>query len=473
MNSALNYINSLVTAANQVYEIEIDTHLNVAFVDLNSVYDLSTCTSDALTIMRTTYAASTWHHPVNLHHALLGRDLRGGIAYIGVLCRSDYGFGLTASIWWWFRQSGLQGCVGLDRIYARDRPHSHDVNINSPEIDTCGTSCPAASTNQKWSTAAEDTPTRCTHLEVPFLAKARLQVSTINSGSTSFRGPIDAILQTYRKEGIRALYGGFGAVIIGGTPGTVLYLTGYAFFRDSITSLISNWNGSGHDTMNSKLSHGQEFMVHFSSGMLAEAVTCTIYVPVDVVKERMQVQQRLNFESSSTTHYRGSWDAIKSISRTEGLRGIYKGYWATLASFGPFSALYFMFYERFKELAREKHQITISHHRMEDANLPFLQLVSCSAGAGALASWLTSPLDMAKLRLQVQRGRLASMSSNEGVNAQYSGMVDCLQKVYRDEFGLRGLFRGAFARVLHVVPATAVTMSCYEKCRSMYANALG
>jgi hypothetical protein len=262
-------------------------------------------------------------------------------------------------------------------------------------------------------------------------------------------------------------------VIIGGTPGTVLYLTGYAFFRDSITSLISNWNGSGHDTMNSKLSHGQEFMVHFSSGMLAEAVTCTIYVPVDVVKERMQVQQRLNFESSSTTHYRGSWDAIKSISRTEGLRGIYKGYWATLASFGPFSALYFMFYERFKEMARERHQITISHRRMEDANLPFLQLVSCSAGAGALASWLTSPLDMAKLRLQVQRGRLASMSSNEGVNAQYSGMVDCLQKVYRDEFGLRGLFRGAFARVLHVVPATAVTMSCYEKCRSMYANALG
>jgi hypothetical protein len=36
-------------------------------------------------------------------------------------------------------------------------PHSHDVNIYSPEIDTCGTSCPAASTNQKWSTAAEDT----------------------------------------------------------------------------------------------------------------------------------------------------------------------------------------------------------------------------------------------------------------------------------------------------------------------------
>jgi hypothetical protein len=98
INSALNYINSLVTAANQVYENEIDTHLNVAFVDLNSVYDLSTSTSDALSIMRTAYAASSWHHPVDLHHALLGKGLGGGIAYVGVLCRSDYGYGLTASI---------------------------------------------------------------------------------------------------------------------------------------------------------------------------------------------------------------------------------------------------------------------------------------------------------------------------------------------------------------------------------------
>jgi len=39
-----------------------------------------------------------------------------------------------------------------------------------------------------------------------------------------------------------------------------------------------------------------------------------------------------------------SWDALRMILRTEGRRGIYKGYAATLASFGPFSALYFVFY---------------------------------------------------------------------------------------------------------------------------------
>jgi hypothetical protein len=34
--------------------------------------------------------------------------------------------------------------------------------------------------------------------------------------------------------------------------------------------------------------------------------------------------------------------------KTEGAGGLYRAYGATVASFGPFSAFYFMFYEQFK-----------------------------------------------------------------------------------------------------------------------------
>jgi hypothetical protein len=268
-----------------------------------------------------------------------------------------------------------------------------------------------------------------------------------------------------------------------GTPGTVLYLTGYAFFRDSFSSLVSNWGDSDAITFSSSnkptLTQGQEFAVHFSSGMLAEAVTCIIYVPVDVVKERMQVQCRESLTSKSDSlrkaqsyQYKGSWDALQQIIRTEGMKGIYKGYWATLASFGPFSALYFVFYERCKVWSKQILQDdnktdNPSAQRMDDGDLPLHYLVACSAGAGALASWLTSPLDMAKLRLQVQRGQAAAASN--GQNTQYRGMFDCLHAAYK-----KGeLFRGAGARVLHFAPATTVTMTAYEKCRSFYADTLG
>ena len=40
--------------------------------------------------------------------------------------------------------------------------------------------------------------------------------------------------------------------------------------------------------------------------------------------------------------------SLKTILRQEKLRGLYKAYGATILSFGPMSAFYFMFYEYFK-----------------------------------------------------------------------------------------------------------------------------
>jgi hypothetical protein len=119
--------------------------------------------------------------------------------------------------------------------------------------------------------------------------------------------------------------------------------------------------------MNSLLG-SSPFLVYIMSGMIAEAISCIVFVPVDVIKERLQVQSTNNvfsnhfpssssLSSSSTAtisssapsskfkYYANSFDALKTILREEGLTGIYKGYGATLLSYGPYSSLYFLFYE--------------------------------------------------------------------------------------------------------------------------------
>jgi Mitochondrial carrier protein len=81
--------------------------------------------------------------------------------------------------------------------------------------------------------------------------------------------------------------------------------------------------------------------------------SCVVFVPVDVVKERLQVQiQTTSGHPGASTGvagglpmYNGSLDALIQICRHEGLKGIYKGYGATLLTYGPFSALYFFLYE--------------------------------------------------------------------------------------------------------------------------------
>jgi hypothetical protein len=307
-------------------------------------------------------------------------------------------------------------------------------------------------------------------------AKARVQAvygdalqvgassSSLSQQRHPYRGPFDALLKTIRSEGLPGLYRGFPAVLIGGTPGTVLYLCSYEFAKNNLMRL---WES------NYKPSAGGDFLVHFSSGMIAETIACIIYVPVDVVKERMQVQHTIR--QNTATHslsYRNSFDAVKQIMRTEGLSGIYRGYGATIGSFGPFSALYFVFYEKCKLWARQHvsgsdHNNQFGRELEESVNLPFSWILLCSASSGALASWITSPLDMAKLRLQVQRGQ----AMEKGLaTTSFRGVWDCLRHAFNEE-GFRGLFRGAGARVLYFAPATTVTMTSYELCRSyLYPN---
>mmetsp|Transcript_11308 Transcript_11308/g.17332 ORF Transcript_11308/g.17332 Transcript_11308/m.17332 type:complete len:204 (-) Transcript_11308:518-1129(-) len=201
--------------------------------------------------------------------------------------------------------------------------------------------------------------------------------------------------------------------------------------------------------------------------MVAEAIACVIYVPVDVLKERMQV----NYSSQHPSYYKNAWHGLSEIWKFEGLAGIYRGYGATLMSFGPFSALYFCFYEQLKSFAvlrTKRKNITIqqeerSHQDGNDEELPFTSILLSSCAAGSLAAWITSPLDMAKLRLQVQRGG-RSLSSQH-----YRNMLDALNKMWIEK-GLAGLWRGAGARVLHFAPATTITMTCFETCRSFFGK---
>eukprot|EP00956_Cyclotella_meneghiniana_P038290 scaffold151724_cov50-Cyclotella_meneghiniana.AAC.1 len=155
--SAYNYINTLVTASNVIYESEIDTHLHVHSIKLSTLYDSSTSTSEALTIMRNAYGGNNWHAPnVDLQHALLGLKLGGGIAYIGSLCNTDYGFGLTADLMGDFTSLDQRVVWDLKAFMQQighgfSSGHTHDTNYYDPAIDTCGTVCPSSPGNQ-WST---------------------------------------------------------------------------------------------------------------------------------------------------------------------------------------------------------------------------------------------------------------------------------------------------------------------------------
>jgi len=264
--------------------------------------------------------------------------------------------------------------------------------------------------------------------------KARLQVQTSASGATAYRGMLHAARQILATEGWRGLYRGYTMAAAGSIPGTAMYLGGYEVLKHRLAAVF------GKDS----------FLTHFTAGFGAETVSCLVWVPVDVVKERLQVQR-----PGDAMAYRGSLDAISTLWRSEGIRGVYKGYGATLLSFGPYSAFYFLFYEQLKEAA-------IPICAVQTANdLPSWATLSSASFAGALAALVSNPLDIVKIRLQVQRGA-ASTGSQGSLGFHYAGVADGVRTILQTE-GPKAFLKGAGARMMFMAPSTAITISAYEE----------
>ena len=119
-----------------------------------------------------------------------------------------------------------------------------------------------------------------------------------------------------------------------------------------------------------------------------------MYVPSEVLKTRLQLQGRYNNPFfNSGYNYRSTWDAAKTITRTEGLGALYSGYKATIFRDLPFSALQFAFYEQEQKVAKE-------WTGSQDIGLGLE--ISTAVSAGGLAGVITCPLDVVKTRIQTQ-----------------------------------------------------------------------
>ncbi|RYP04692.1 hypothetical protein DL764_004308 [Monosporascus ibericus] len=182
----------------------------------------------------------------------------------------------------------------------------------------------------------------------------------------------------WRQEGVRrGLYGGWLPAMMGSFPGTVLFFGTYEWSKRHM------------------LDYGiQPHVSYLTAGFLGDLAASVVYVPSEVLKTRLQLQGRHNnpfFKSGY--NYRGTFDAARTIVRTEGFSELFSGYKATLYRDLPFSALQFMFYEQFYHWAQQWKQ-------SRDIGVP-LELLTGAAGGG-LAGVLTCPLDVVKTRLQTQ-----------------------------------------------------------------------
>lgn len=79
---------------------------------------------------------------------------------------------------------------------------------------------------------------------------------------------------------------------------------------------------------------GRDSLRFFVAGMTAEIVSCLLWLPIDITKERLQVNlaiiryNKYYFDKVQTNlktyYYKNSIDAAKQIIKTDGILGLYK-----------------------------------------------------------------------------------------------------------------------------------------------------
>jgi Mitochondrial carrier protein len=209
-----------------------------------------------------------------------------------------------------------------------------------------------------------------------------------------------------------------------------------------------------------------------------------VYVPSEVLKTRLQLQGRYNNPFFySGYNYRSTWDAARTIARTEGFSALYSGYKATIVRDLPFSALQFAFYEQERRFA------------MRWTGTPDIGLgleVLTAASAGAAAGVLTCPLDVVKTRMQTQISPDNHISSSQASHMEKlaksrkqkptqarlihsgprtvpntvttldaSSVITGLKVIYKTE-GVAGWFRGVGPRAVWTGVQTGTMLVMYQ-----------
>jgi solute carrier family 25 (mitochondrial iron transporter), member 28/37 len=277
--------------------------------------------------------------------------------------------------------------------------------------------------------------------------RARLMVARGRAGGV--RGVLEAARAVVSTDGVRGLYRGFGLSVVVQAPAVAVYLSTYERAKPAVVAAMPHLNE-------------RHPVVHLAAALAAEGLSGVLWVPMEVVKQRAQVRAGSAAAATSAA-------VVRDLLTHEGPRALYRGYGLTLAVFGPYSMLYFVSYERFKDMWARGLGVNM-------ADLPLQAVAASAACSGALAGAATCPLDIVKTRLQTQgdvaartqvRSTVAGAATGSAV--VYRGAWHAIQTIAQQE-GWRGFLRGVTARVVWLMPATAITMSTFEHLKRTYIH---
>lgn len=344
-------------------------------------------------------------------------------------------------------------------------------------------------------------------MEYPLdLAKVRLQAQLLYHTNTTplrFNGPWHCLIQTWKNEGVRGLYRGLPAPIVGAMAETATLFLSYSYFQNLIRSV----SDTGKDL---PLSLSQLGLAAGGAGFVASF----ILTPIELVKCRMQVQLMnlpiytdppsarnlstsaaqvsnptlivparpvpiadlqvlASARASSVAIVRkpeGPWSIIRSVVRSYGLRGLWLGHTGTMLRESGGSALWFSTKEwtaSWLHNRRRQGDLDLKAPRKKKEGPSPWESALAGALAGGVSTLLLYPADTVKSAVQTEdefrpRPLPAAPGKISGSSVRPNSAFMAVAKQMYVANGIKGFYAGCGMTVVRAVPGSAVIFAVYD-----------
>ncbi|GMM36548.1 Ctp1 protein [Saccharomycopsis crataegensis] len=257
----------------------------------------------------------------------------------------------------------------------------------------------------------------------PFeFTKTRLQL--LDKSAPGSRNPIVVIYQVSKHQGVRSLYVGCPAFVVGNTVKASVRFFGF----DSIKKLLVDKDG--------KLSGPRGVVAGMGAGVLESLLAVT---PSEAIKTAMIDDKR-----SPAPKYTQAFGSIKVIKEL-GLRKIYAGFLPATLRQASNQAVRLGAYNSIKVQIQKFYGL--KPNEPLDSGKTFM----IGALAGIITVYTTMPIDTVKTRMQ-------ALNASD----KYSSTVNCFMKVYKDE-GLKTFWKGSTPRLGRLFFSGGIVFTIYEK----------
>ena len=196
----------------------------------------------------------------------------------------------------------------------------------------------------------------------------------------------------------------------------------------------------------SPVSCAMDFVIGYVSGSIAACGAVTFTNPFEVIKTRLQLQGELA-RHGTPKPYTNTFAAIPIILKNEGIRGLQKGLGAAYIYQILMNGIRLGSYEPLKNIFRD----TLGLHST-------LAAISAGSLSGVLGASVASPLFLVKTRIQ----SYAPSNISVGYQHRYTSVWNGLTSIYKNENGIRGLFKGANAAMARTAVGSGVQLATYD-----------